>query len=55
MSVVPVVLHPMYPVHLPNNVYQYMISKVRSDLPAIAAPDPATAEVTETLAGALRA
>ena len=32
-----------------------MIGKVRGDLPALGDPDPATAEVTGMLAGALRA
>ena len=54
-SAVPVVHHALYPVHLPEQVYQYLVGKVRSDLPALAGPDPATAEVTSTLAGALRA
>jgi hypothetical protein len=49
------VLYPLTAVHLPEQVYRYMISKVRADLPALADPDPATAEVTGTLAGALRA
>lgn len=47
--------HPFAPVHLPSTVYSYMISKVRADLPAVAAPDVHTQEVTGTLAGALRA
>jgi hypothetical protein len=51
----PCVLYPLTAVHLPEQVYRYMISKVRADLPALADPDPATAEVTGTLAGALRA
>ena len=54
-SALPIVHHALHPVHLPEQVYQYLIGKVRGDLPALAGPDPATAEVTSTLAGALRA
>lgn len=54
-SGVPGVFHPLTPVHLPLLVYRYMTGKVRSDLPALAAPDALTSEVTGTLAGALRA
>ena len=52
---VPVVYHPLAPVHLPGVVYGYMTDeKVRGDLPALA--DDATAgEMAGTLAGALRA
>jgi hypothetical protein len=52
---VPIVYHPLAPVHLPGEVYRYMIGKVRADLPALAAPDAATTGITDTLAGALRA
>ncbi|KAI2490266.1 hypothetical protein MHU86_24316 [Fragilaria crotonensis] len=52
---VPVVFHLTTPVHLPPEVYRYMIGKVKGDLPALATPDAMTAEVTGTLAGALRA
>ena len=52
---VPVVFHQTTPVHLPPEVYRYMIGKVKGDLPALATPDAMTAEVTGTLAGALRA
>lgn len=52
---VPVVYHPLAPVHLPGEVYRYMIGKVRGDLPALAAPDATTTGITDTLAGALRA
>jgi hypothetical protein len=51
----PAVHHPLTPLHLPDAVYRYMIGKVRGDLPALAGPDPGTAEITGTLAGALRA
>jgi hypothetical protein len=51
----PSVHYPLSAVHLPEQVYRYLISKVRADLPALGDPDPATAEVTGTLAGALRA
>ena len=51
----PAVLHPLTVLHLPGDVYRYMIGKVRADLPALAAPDAFTTEVTGTLAGALRA
>ena len=53
-NVVPVVYHPLAPVHLPADVYRYMIGKVRGDLPALATPDALTGELTGTLAGALR-
>lgn len=52
---IPIVFAPLYPVHLPPAAYRYMIGELRGDLPALADPDPATAEVTGTLAGALRA
>ena len=51
----PAVYHPVTPLHLPDAVYRYMIGKVRGDLPSLAGPDPGTAEVAGTLAGALRA
>lgn len=47
--------YPLSAVHLPEQVYRYLISKVRADLPALGDPDPAAVEVTGTLAGALRA
>lgn len=52
---VPVVYHPLAAVHLPEAVYQYLTSKVLSNLPALAEPNSASAELTGTLAGALRA
>jgi hypothetical protein len=52
---IPVVYHPLTPVHLPAEVYAYLTSKVRGDLLALMAPDTAAAELTGTLAGALRA
>ena len=51
----PAVHHTLTPLHLPDMVYRYMISKVRGDLPALAGPEPGTTEVTGALAGALRA
>ena len=46
----------MTPVHLPGDVYCYMVGKIRGVLPALAEPDPAaTGGMTGTLAGALRA
>ena len=54
-NIVPVVYHPIAPVHLPANVYRYMTSKVRADLPALAAADPMAAETSGALVGALRA
>ena len=55
-NVVPAVYHPLAPVHLPPSAYRYLTTKVRSDLPALAAADdPITAETTGALAGALRA
>lgn len=50
---VPIVYHPLAPVHMPPAVYQYLTSKVTSDLPALAIA--AANEMTGTLAGALRA
>lgn len=47
------VYHPLLPVHFPGEVYRYMIGKVCSDLPALAALDVLTTEITGTLAGAL--
>ena len=41
--------------HLPEDVYRYLIGKVRGDLPSLAAPDPGTTGIAGTLAGALRA
>ena len=53
---VPVVYHPFMPaVHVPGNLYWYVISKVHRDLPALGTPDTMMTEVTGTLAGALRA
>lgn len=54
-NTVPAVFHQLTPLHLPPEVYRYMISKVRMDLPALAEPDATTTQVTGTLAGALRA
>jgi hypothetical protein len=54
-NTVPIVYHPLTPVHLPPAVYAYLTSKVRGDLPALMAPDASAAELTGTLAGALRA
>lgn len=56
-NVVPGVYHPpLAPVHLPDDVYRYMIGKVCSELPALAAAaDPTAAETLGVLAGALRA
>ena len=51
---VPIVYHPFTPLHLPAEVYQFVVNKLRGDLPALAAPDALTGEVTGTLAGALR-
>ena len=52
---VPVVYHPLLPVHVPDAVYEFLTSKVRGDLPALAGPSESSAELTGTLAGALRA
>ncbi len=52
---IPVVYHPLTPVHLPAEAYAYLTSKVRGDLAAPMAIDAAAAEMTGTLAGALRA
>ena len=38
----PSVLHTIVPLHLPPEVYRYVTSKVRADLPALAAPDLVT-------------
>ena len=52
---VPIVYHPLAAVHVPEAVYHYLTTKVRSDLPGLVAPDAITGELTGTLAGALRA
>jgi hypothetical protein len=52
---IPIVLHPLTPLHLPASAYQYMTAKVRSDLPALAGGGAMTDDVTGTLVGALRA
>ena len=55
-NVVPGVYHPIAPVHLSPDVYQYMIGKVRSDLPAVAAAaDTIATETHGALVGALHA
>lgn len=36
----PNVLHTITPLHLPPVVYQYVLSKVHADLPALTAPEP---------------
>ena len=55
-NTVPVVYHDaLAPVHLPAEVYRYLTGKVRAELPALAAPDAYTSEMTGRLAGALRA
>ncbi len=54
-NTVTAVFQQLTPVHLPPDVFRYMISKVRLDLPPLATPDAMTTEVTGTLAGALRA
>lgn len=38
-AAVPSVLQPYAPLHLPPEVYRYVTAKVRSDLPALAAPE----------------
>lgn len=52
---VPVVYHPLAPVHLPMAVYRYATEKVRGDLPALADEATAGGTMASTLAGALRA
>ena len=52
---VPIVLHPLIPLHLPESVYHYLTAKVKGDLPALATERTMTGEVTSTLVGALRA
>lgn len=54
-NALPSVLHPLTPLHLPPEVYQYVTQKVRMDLPAVAAPEEAGPGTTATLVGALRA
>lgn len=49
-----IVYHSTQAGHLPGDVYKYMITKCFVDLPALATPDPMTAEIAGTLAGALR-
>ena len=50
-----IVKNAITPVHLPGDVYRYLVGKIRGDLPAISEPDPAAGDITGTLAGALRA
>jgi hypothetical protein len=45
---VPSVFHNLMPVYMPANVHQYFTSKVKGNLPALVAPDAATAEITGT-------
>lgn len=52
---VPVVNHPLAPVHVPEAVYEFLTSKVRGDLSALAGETTVGAELTGTLARALRA
>ena len=52
---VPIVLHPLTPLHLPASVYRYMTTKVQSDLAALANGGAMPDNVTDTLVGALRA
>lgn len=48
----PCVLYPLTAVHLPEQIFRYMISKVLcADLPSLGDPKRATAEVTGTVAG----
>jgi hypothetical protein len=54
-SGIPSVLHPLTPVHLPPEVYQYVTQKVQSDLPGIGTTAGTVPESTATLVGALRA
>ena len=49
------VYHPLGPVHVPDAVYEFLTSKVHSDLPALAGAAGTGADITGTLAGALRA
>lgn len=54
-TAVPSVLHVFTPVHLPPEVYQYVTSKVQSDLPALRAADGVGGGATAQLVGALQA
>ena len=49
------VYHPLGPLHVPDAVYEFLTSKVHSDLPALAGAAGTGADITRTLAGALRA
>ena len=54
----PGVLHPLNPVHLPTEVYQYVTAKVQGDLPGLTATtagDGIASASAATLVGALRA
>jgi hypothetical protein len=53
-NAVPIVYHPLTSVHLPPEVYRYLVGKVRMDLPALSVDDDSAA-LTGTLAGALQA
>lgn len=53
-NTVPSVYHPLTSVHLPQEVYRYLVGKVRMDLPALATNEGESA-LTGTLAGALHA
>lgn len=50
-----IVQNAIAPVHLPGDVYRYLVGKIRGDLPALAEPDPTAGDITGTLACALRA
>ena len=54
-NALPGVLHQLTPVHLPPEVYQYVIQKVRGDLPGLAGSGAGGNESAATLVGALRA
>ena len=54
LNAIPVVLHPLHAVHLPEQVYNYVTGKVRSDLPGLAGQDLG-AGITGNLMGAIQA
>ena len=51
----PCVGHVFPPLHLPPEVHDYIVAKVRSDLPGLAQPPDASTNTTEALVGAIRA
>ena len=55
LATVPSVYQTLTPLHLPEEVYQYVTSKVQGDLPALTHPDRTGVPGADAIAGALRA